>query len=596
MSILYDSAADTEIQVVNVKNFGALGNGATDDSIAIQNAINSVQDMAFISGLQNTSRPIYGASIYFPPGVYPIFTTLTVPDTKNITFFGDSMASTVLRSSGGSPPNYIFTLPNTGNTQHVLKFQGLGLHKGGISIGNGYRRFGMIEECQFVGAPVWAITFGTQCVEWVIQKCAISEGGGGIHTEGSTNTDLITMRHVQFIRNSGIDADIDVATFLLDNCDFEIKTSGSEGFPYIQLGTNIVHGEFRSCRLGSEVPAPTVMVRAGSGVGSPVIGNIAWTNCFFTGGITCFQLNHPVRRWTIRDGVMGVYTTLFDEVFATSLTNSTNAVYNYADFIMTDGDLSTVIFNVGGVGWTLSPRLRERIGGASVDYPQQNLLFRTNQLDTGANWSRTNTTPVKDVIGPDGTLSGFTVAATSTANASVSQPSTTVTTPVTFSVWLKAGTISKARISIRQASGGTSETGGQYNCKLTSEWKRFSVTSYFTGSRSTGPVIELGAVDDTVTAGDSILMAFPQLNNGLIASPFIENPSASAILHADPKFQSLVNGLHIIGWSGVSPTANFYAVGDIVLNTVPSGGGTIGWVCTASGSPGTWKAWGDIAP
>ena len=36
-------------------------------------------------------------------------------------------------------------------------------------------------------------------------------------------------------------------------------------------------------------------------------------------------------------------------------------------------------------------------------------------------------------------------------------------------------------------------------------------------------------------------------------------------------------------------------VGDIVYNTAPAPGGTIGWVCTAAGSPGTWKTFGAIA-
>ena len=38
-----------------------------------------------------------------------------------------------------------------------------------------------------------------------------------------------------------------------------------------------------------------------------------------------------------------------------------------------------------------------------------------------------------------------------------------------------------------------------------------------------------------------------------------------------------------------------YARGDIVYNTEPSASGTIGWVCVAAGSPGTWKSFGDIA-
>jgi len=35
--------------------------------------------------------------------------------------------------------------------------------------------------------------------------------------------------------------------------------------------------------------------------------------------------------------------------------------------------------------------------------------------------------------------------------------------------------------------------------------------------------------------------------------------------------------------------------GDVMWNASPTAGGTVGWVCVSSGSPGTWKAFGTIA-
>ena len=51
-------------QYVSVKDFGATGNGSTDDTTAIQNAFNSV----FVTG----------GTIYFPAGVYNVTSTLTI--------------------------------------------------------------------------------------------------------------------------------------------------------------------------------------------------------------------------------------------------------------------------------------------------------------------------------------------------------------------------------------------------------------------------------------------------------------------------------------------------------------------------------------
>jgi hypothetical protein len=52
----------------NIKEFGAVGNGTADDAVALQNAINNVGS---------------GCSIFFPPGVYKLASTITI--NKDIT-------------------------------------------------------------------------------------------------------------------------------------------------------------------------------------------------------------------------------------------------------------------------------------------------------------------------------------------------------------------------------------------------------------------------------------------------------------------------------------------------------------------------------
>lgn len=49
-------------------------------------------------------------------------------------------------------------------------------------------------------------------------------------------------------------------------------------------------------------------------------------------------------------------------------------------------------------------------------------------------------------------------------------------------------------------------------------------------------------------------------------------------------------------YSGTAaPTAGAWERSDIVFNSAPSANGTIGWVCTTAGTPGTWKTFGAIA-
>lgn len=49
-------------------------------------------------------------------------------------------------------------------------------------------------------------------------------------------------------------------------------------------------------------------------------------------------------------------------------------------------------------------------------------------------------------------------------------------------------------------------------------------------------------------------------------------------------------------WFTTAPTAGTWAVGDIVWNTGVTAGGFVGWVCTTAGTPGTWKTFGAVTP
>lgn len=56
-----------------------------------------------------------------------------------------------------------------------------------------------------------------------------------------------------------------------------------------------------------------------------------------------------------------------------------------------------------------------------------------------------------------------------------------------------------------------------------------------------------------------------------------------------------VEGNRASSWDDAAPTAGAWVKGDIVWNNDPSAGGNIGWVCTEGGSPGTWNSFGAIA-
>ncbi len=49
------------------------------------------------------------------------------------------------------------------------------------------------------------------------------------------------------------------------------------------------------------------------------------------------------------------------------------------------------------------------------------------------------------------------------------------------------------------------------------------------------------------------------------------------------------------GVGSAAPTTGAWLQGDVIQNSVPTAGGSAGWICTTAGSPGTWKSFGTIA-
>ena len=68
---------------INVKDFGAIGDGIHNDTVAIQSAINSI-------------NPLIGGTVYLPSGIYR--TSTSIKATSKLTLTGDGTGKTIIRA------------------------------------------------------------------------------------------------------------------------------------------------------------------------------------------------------------------------------------------------------------------------------------------------------------------------------------------------------------------------------------------------------------------------------------------------------------------------------------------------------------------
>ncbi len=121
---LYYSERDTQTNVINAKQYGAMGNGTTDDTAAIQAAINAA------SGTNQ--------ACYIPAGTYLISSQLNLDGTPSL--IGDGIAKTIISVSGAITALRVNETATTSDNRYI-ELQGFTIDCNsvgtyGLNIGN----------------------------------------------------------------------------------------------------------------------------------------------------------------------------------------------------------------------------------------------------------------------------------------------------------------------------------------------------------------------------------------------------------------------------------------------------------------------------
>jgi pectate lyase-like protein len=107
----------TRLGVFNVKFYGATGNGATDDTLAINTAVSSANSAG-------------GGIVYFPPGTYRVtkpasgLGSIRMQNMHNIVFLGDGYASMIqMNGSAGGGDWYMFRVQDGSSSIYFMNLR-----------------------------------------------------------------------------------------------------------------------------------------------------------------------------------------------------------------------------------------------------------------------------------------------------------------------------------------------------------------------------------------------------------------------------------------------------------------------------------------
>lgn len=590
--------------IVSVKDFGAVGDGVTDDTAAIQAALNAV---------------VSGQVLLFPPGTYKTSMTLFLSQKSNVILMcygakivnstNATSAIAVCGGSGATTEAELATLLGTPQVgQEVVGVQICGLTvamqpntSGGSNLGillactknakvidcsitqsngNGidvHRSISpVIENCKINGHRSYGI-FTFQCKYAKIINNTVEGGARGIITkhsyngervvgaliQGNTIKDVNGERYIvggEFLDISGTalyPAGHEVVRGNIINNNTLIATTGAYG-PRISVGIFadqwVIKGNVFSCNgVAGNVIA----------IGSE--GNIS------DGGT--LGENHIVEGNQVIDA-NSIGNALISSNVASTIRN--NTISGKFTYILIAGIYPGLTVNNGvtfaGNIVTGQAEIRE-IGsnGIKADAGVAFLTVTDNSMALSPiNTASTGTTLCMIYVGSAMTVNIARNRYVVKANAAATNHSTT------YGVFFGTGargdvsgnefilTAPNMAVGVYTASGALAG-GVEINRNI------FELTGI---APATARAVWIGG---EVKTGSNIFVG------AWVNQYFNDSSYATGI------------GTRRISYSSVAPAAGTWTLGDIVLNTSPSASGMVGWVCVTDGTPGTWRTFGAIS-
>jgi hypothetical protein len=387
----------------------------------------------------------------------------------------------LINESGG---DYIFRALSEGKASwRTLVFDGFVFDSGGIEIEGNCRGITKIVNCTFSGCGDYPIkALGASVVGGEIKHCKFSGNTGAISLN-HRSCDLWTIEQNMFVRNTDTDILLGTSGVTIENNDFETRHNSGFDKPWIasQVGaTSIVNNRF-----GAEAPSgygppreAIVLGPVGSRSAKPVRNVLLAHNTFFgrNGGPTATSAKHVIRANApiVRTRIIGNVIAnpysgaLIQEQYV--IDEPDQAFNSYGNQFIGQSvtmERTTDTFSNGGWGFDLD---------RAPNWPSGVNLLDTQDL---AAWTRRNVTVAQNVMAPDGTPSAFTIEKTGGYTAGIcrdlSDISSNGTSAMTCGIWLRRGTMDRARIFFVQMPEMYYGPNRFNTLQLTDDWRYYQV-------------------------------------------------------------------------------------------------------------------------
>jgi hypothetical protein len=573
MSLTKVSYSMIEGAYINVRDYGAVGDGVTDDSAAIQAAMNAVPQWTNVSTtpVPGNSQSVGGGVLYFPPtsAGYRIATAINV--TKTVVKIIGPARLYIDPGVTGFLFNYVGASAKTGVVFERLDFTG-----GSYGVNTGDQNVwapASFYNCTFVNQTDAGIRIGAYGFSYAIRDCLFTGCKHGIYTVGSASDNLL-IDHCMFIYNSNYDIYIsENNTITIRSCDFV----GNQFTPAADAA-NI----FISMDSSTETAGYSSIIGNKFGQEGRTAGY-----CIYVTGTSAARLTALV----VRDNLMHFESSTaighgikLNNVNAYGLVVENNSLtycqlIDYSTSSTTERNGENVIGEntvVTGESWSQLLRGNYNILDhiEPPTFNKYNLLKWSRYINSGADFTYTNATPsYMTATDENGVANNATTVVATAVNNIIRYNALDTNNQQKFyslSVWMKLDTAGSVAFVINRA--------GNYvlsrSVNVGTDWQRVTIEFYQTYLGAGFPytwdlTIPNGS---TITLGGACLVAGRDVGDLRRSDTTIEFPGG--------RIQAAASPVAGINWR----------VGDIAYENTPVVGQPIGWMCTVAGNPGTWVA------